>query len=81
VKIIKVITDELPKSCLDCEIGSDDDFGNYYCCDPEIGDGIMDVDYYFERHPDCPLALLTRDVVYELHDKWAVKQLDKESER
>jgi hypothetical protein len=59
MKIIAVIVDELPNSCLNCNFCQRTYLGNYACA------GINDfVDEYLilkKRHPDCPLKVVEKE--------------------
>ena len=87
MKVLKVIVDEMPEGCKRCRFAHDRGkllreneslTGNSHYC--EITRKELYWDDWMNRHPECPLVLLNREVVYELYKKWAVKQLDKENE-
>jgi hypothetical protein len=58
-----VVEGELPEGCYYCDLASDDDFGNTFCCVSEIADGIMDFDNKVYRHPHCPLITEREEVL------------------
>jgi hypothetical protein len=50
VKIIKIIVDEIPENCLDCEL--------LFCQLPKYArDDRILKKYWNKRHEDCPLEL------------------------
>ena len=49
MKIIKILIDEFPKSCYECDLS-----GYYHC----IVTKESIIGFKKERHPDCPLRLV-----------------------
>ena len=55
MKIIKILIDEFPKSCYECDLSGDyHDMGDADCI--VIKESI--IGFTKERHPDCPLRLV-----------------------